>query len=70
MLRWLEKDNILHFSISTTTTTCIKTTYADDLAIIMDNISHIQPQIIKLQKVKKDTSRPKYSPMCHHMQPQ
>ena len=49
LLRWLEKDNIgYHFN--TSKATCTTTTYADDLAIITDNIRHIHPQVTKLQK--------------------
>jgi hypothetical protein len=49
LLRWLEKDDI-GYHINTSTATCTTTTYANDLAIIIDNIQHIQPQILKLQK--------------------
>ena len=49
LLRWLEKDD-MGYHFSTSTSTCTTTAYADDLAIISDNINHIQPQILKLQK--------------------
>ena len=42
LLRWLEKDN-LGYHFTTSTTTCTTTAYADDLAIVTDNILHIQP---------------------------
>ena len=49
LLIWLEKDNI-GYHLKTSTTTCNTLTYADDLAILTDNIAHIQAQICKLQK--------------------
>ena len=49
LLRWLEKNN-LGYHFNTSTATCTTTAYADDLAIITDNIRHIQPQITKLHK--------------------
>ena len=49
LLRWLEK-NDLEYHFNTSPTTCTTTTYVDDLAIITDNIQHIQPQITKLHK--------------------
>ena len=49
LFRWLEKDN-LGYRFNTSTATCTTTAYADDLAILTDNIRHIQPQITKLQK--------------------
>ena len=49
LLRWLEKDN-LGYHFTTSPSTCTTTAYADDLAIITDNIQNIQPQIHKLQK--------------------
>ena len=49
LLRWLEKDD-MGYHFTTSTATCTTTAYADDLAIITDNIKHIQPQILKLQK--------------------
>ena len=52
LLRWLEKDN-LGYHFNTSTTTCNTAAYADDLAIITDNITHIQPQIHKLQKISE-----------------
>ena len=49
LLRWLEKDD-LGYHFNTSLSTCTTTAYADDLAIITDNIQHIQPQINKLHK--------------------
>ena len=49
LLRWLEKDN-MGYHFSTSTSSCTTPAYADDLAILSDNILSIQPQIIKLQK--------------------
>lgn len=41
LLRWLEKDN-MGYHFNTFPSTCTTTTYIDDLAIITDNIQHIQ----------------------------
>ena len=49
LLRWLENDN-LGYHFNTSTSTCTTTAYANDLAILTDNIHHIQLQISKLQK--------------------
>ena len=49
LLRWLEQDN-LGYNFNTSPSICTTTAYADDLAIITNNIQHIQPQISKLQK--------------------
>ena len=49
LLRWLKKDD-LGYHFNTSPTTCTTTAYADDLAIITDNIQHMQPQITKLHK--------------------
>ena len=49
LLRWLEKDD-LGYHFNTSPSACTTTAYADDLAIITDNIKHLQPQILKLQK--------------------
>ena len=49
LLRWLEKDD-MGYHFNTSPSTCTTSAYADDLAIITDNIKHIQPQITKLQK--------------------
>ena len=40
LLRWLEKDD-MGYHFSTSTSTCTTTAYADDLAILSDNINHI-----------------------------
>ena len=49
LLRWLEKDEAgYHFKTSPSTYTT--TAYADDLAILTDDIQKIQPQITKLQQ--------------------
>lgn len=49
LFRLLEKCNVgYHFQIPTIT--CNSTIYVDNLAIIMENISHIQTQIANLQK--------------------
>jgi hypothetical protein len=49
LLRWLEKGN-MGYHFSTSPSTCTTSAYADDLAIITDEIHHIQPQVTKLQK--------------------
>ena len=49
LLRWLEKNN-MGYHFNTSKATCTTTAYADDLAIITDNIKHIQPQVTKFQK--------------------
>ena len=48
-LRWFEEDD-LGYDFNTSPSTCTIIAYADDLAIVTDNIHHIQPQIFKLQK--------------------
>lgn len=49
LLRWLKKID-LGYHFNTSASMCTTTTYADDLAIITDEIQHIQPQITKLHK--------------------
>ena len=51
-LRWLEKDQ-LGSLFSTSPNSITITTYADDLAILVDNIKHIQPQLNKLKQYSK-----------------
>ena len=52
LLHWLEKDN-LEYHLNNSTTTCNTKAYANDLAIITNNLANIQPQIHKLQKISK-----------------
>ena len=47
LLRWLEKDN-MGYHFNTSPSSCTTSAYADDLAILSDNILNIQPQITKL----------------------
>ena len=49
LLRWLEKNN-LGYNFNTSPNTITTTTYVDDLAIITDNIKHVQPQLNKLKQ--------------------
>ena len=49
LLWWLEKNNIGYY-FKTSSTTCNTISYTDNLAILTNNITHIQPQIRKLQK--------------------
>lgn len=52
LLRWLWNDS-LGYHFNTSTSTCNTTTYANDLVIISDNITHNQPQIHKKQMFSK-----------------
>jgi hypothetical protein len=49
LLRWLERGN-LGYKLKTSQYTLNSAAYADDLAIITNNIKHIQPQINKIDK--------------------
>jgi hypothetical protein len=49
LLRWLERGN-LAYKLKTSQYTLNSATYADDLAIITNDIKHIQPQINKIDK--------------------
>jgi hypothetical protein len=49
LLRWLERGN-LGYTLKTSQHTINSAAYADDLAIITNNIKHIQPQINKIDK--------------------
>lgn len=50
LLRWLKVVS-LGYHFDTSTSTCITIAYANDLAILTDNIDHLQPQINKLLKI-------------------
>jgi hypothetical protein len=49
LLRWLERGN-LGYKLKTSKYILNSATYADDLAIITNNIKHIQPQINKIDR--------------------
>jgi hypothetical protein len=49
LLRWLERGN-LGYQLKTSQYTLNSAVYADDLAIITNDIKHIQPQINKIEK--------------------
>jgi hypothetical protein len=49
LLRWLERGN-LGYKLKTSQYTLTSTAYEDDLAIITDDIKHLQPQINKIGK--------------------
>jgi hypothetical protein len=49
LLRWLERGN-LGYKLKTSQYTLNSAAYADDLAIITNDIKHIQPQINKIDK--------------------
>jgi hypothetical protein len=49
LLRWLERGN-LGYKLNTSQYTLNSAAYANDLAIITNNIKHIQPQINKIDK--------------------
>ena len=53
LLRWLEKNN-MGYHFNTSKATCTTTVYTDDLAIITDNIKHIQPQVTNSKNLHND----------------
>lgn len=66
----MAKNNKIGYHFNISTTRCNNTTYVDDLAIITDKITQIQPHVNKLQKFSKEPTLTSTSQMCYLHVPQ